>query len=415
MNKLILVGNGFDLAHGLPTSYTDFLNHFWKTLYLNIKNNSVKYIIDVNESYLGFLNHNGVTVNSFDELIINLDNYCKEYGYHFDKDQVIAKTKYNSTPIFKFKNIFFKKINQKKSLQNWVDIENEYYFELKKIAKLQFNHLDETENNKVKKERVVELNQEFNQIKELLLNYLDEEVIKKYSLTEYESKEEYLKMSSLFKHNSKINNNPYNLDEFSFEEDREVIKELNTSEKISSEIESEVYILNFNYTDYTFSYHIDIDDLHLPNTINSIHGDIGSEEFKPIFGFGDEMDEDYKFIENIDDNEYLRFFKSFEYFQNSCYDSLIRFISSKKFQVLVLGHSCGLSDRVMLNTIFESENCSSIKIFYHKKKDGTDNYSDIVKNISRHFKNKPLMRRKIVNKEYSSPLPQTVRFKKIKT
>ena len=77
-----------------------------------------------------------------------------------------------------------------------------------------------------------------------------------------------------------------------------------------------------------------------------------------------------------------------------------------------MGHSCGLSDRVMLNTIFEHENCRSIKIFYHKKKDGTDNYSDIVQNISRHFKEKSLMRRKIVNKSLSIPLPQKVRFNK---
>ncbi|RPD96775.1 hypothetical protein EGM88_10340 [Aureibaculum marinum] len=32
MNKLIIIGNGFDLAHGLPTSYKHFLNHFWKNL-----------------------------------------------------------------------------------------------------------------------------------------------------------------------------------------------------------------------------------------------------------------------------------------------------------------------------------------------------------------------------------------------
>jgi hypothetical protein len=30
MNKLILIGNGFDLAHGLKTSYTDFIDDFWE-------------------------------------------------------------------------------------------------------------------------------------------------------------------------------------------------------------------------------------------------------------------------------------------------------------------------------------------------------------------------------------------------
>lgn len=29
MNRIILIGNGFDLAHGLPTSYTDFIRGYY--------------------------------------------------------------------------------------------------------------------------------------------------------------------------------------------------------------------------------------------------------------------------------------------------------------------------------------------------------------------------------------------------
>ena len=29
MNRIILIGNGFDLAHGLKTSYTDFIGSYW--------------------------------------------------------------------------------------------------------------------------------------------------------------------------------------------------------------------------------------------------------------------------------------------------------------------------------------------------------------------------------------------------
>ena len=137
-----------------------------------------------------------------------------------------------------------------------------------------------------------------------------------------------------------------------------------------------------------------------------------------VFGYGDEMDLDYKLIEDIDDNEYLKFFKSFQYFQNNCYDKLLKYIDSAKFQVYIMGHSCGLSDRIMLNTIFEHKNCRSIKIYYHEEEDPQkdnhsakkDNYLDIVKNISRHFKDKTSMRRKIVNKELSDSLRQDVRF-----
>ena len=30
MNRLVLIGNGFDLAHGLKTSYADFINWYWE-------------------------------------------------------------------------------------------------------------------------------------------------------------------------------------------------------------------------------------------------------------------------------------------------------------------------------------------------------------------------------------------------
>ena len=30
MNRIILIGNGFDLAHGLKTRYEDFIDWFWE-------------------------------------------------------------------------------------------------------------------------------------------------------------------------------------------------------------------------------------------------------------------------------------------------------------------------------------------------------------------------------------------------
>ena len=114
------------------------------------------------------------------------------------------------------------------------------------------------------------------------------------------------------------------------------------------------------------------------------------------------MDDDYKIIENINDNEYLKNFKSFQYLQNSNYSSLLNYIDSDKFQVVIMGHSCGLYDRTLLNTIFEHNNCRSIKVYYHQWEDKEtheikDNYTEINQNISRHFNKKKLMREKIVN------------------
>jgi len=69
-----------------------------------------------------------------------------------------------------------------------------------------------------------------------------------------------------------------------------------------------------------------------------------------------------------------------------------------------MGHSCGNSDRTLLNTLFEHKNCVSIKVFYHQINENDDNYSDVIRNISRNFNDKKMMREKVVNKRYCSPL-----------
>lgn len=118
------------------------------------------------------------------------------------------------------------------------------------------------------------------------------------------------------------------------------------------------------------------------------------------------MDDDYKLIEKKGNNEYLKNIKSFQYLHTSNYRKLLNWIETDKFQVYIFGHSCGLSDRTLLNTIFENDNCRSIKIFYYKNEKGS-NYTDLTHNISRHFNEKSLMRRKIVDKTLCIELPKT--------
>lgn len=176
-------------------------------------------------------------------------------------------------------------------------------------------------------------------------------------------------------------------------------------------VENQLYFLSFNYTPLANKYVSEVDNFD-ENCANYIHGLLNFEKMNPInFGFGDELSENYKEIENLNENEYLKFFKSFQYLQNSNYRNLLQFVDSKKFQVYIMGHSCGLSDRTLLNTIFEHENCRSIKVFYHEEFDDEgnfikDNFTEIIQNISRHFDDKKQMRAKIVNKALSEPLPQ---------
>ena len=108
----------------------------------------------------------------------------------------------------------------------------------------------------------------------------------------------------------------------------------------------------------------------------------------------------------MNDNECLRHIKSIHYLESDNYRRMLEFVESGPFQVVIMGHSCGLSDRTMLNTLFEHENCVSIKPYYYVNERGKDNYLDIVQNISRNFTNPQLMRDRVVNKTFCEPLPQ---------
>ncbi len=125
-----------------------------------------------------------------------------------------------------------------------------------------------------------------------------------------------------------------------------------------------------------------------------------------IFGYGDELDENYKKILNEDDNEFLRNIKSIKYLESNNYRRMLEFIETEPYQIYIMGHSCGNSDRTLLNTLFEHKNCVSIKPYFYQKEDGSDNYLEIVQNICRNFTDMKLMRDRVVNKTYCEPLPQ---------
>ena len=160
----------------------------------------------------------------------------------------------------------------------------------------------------------------------------------------------------------------------------------------------DIMLLNFNYTKTPEQY---IDKQH-NITINYIHGCLDNPQ-SIIFGYGDELDKDYQKLKEQEDQECLRYIKSIKYMESDNYRNMLAFIESAPFQVIIMGHSCGNSDRTLLNTIFEHKNCVSIKPYFHKKKD-EDNYLRLVQSIHRNFTDMKLMRDRVVNKGYCEPL-----------
>jgi hypothetical protein len=281
--------------------------------------------------------------------------------------------KINPWDYFEYKNKFLEKITDDCQSLNWVGIEEEYYAWLKEC----FNGT----------KRIDELNRDFNRIKIALEDYLKEEIndkLKDISCINIAKK--------IF---SEINKND--------------LTEKAKSTDFNSSPDS-ILFLNFNYTS-TDQYYSKIDknrypSIKLPQTDESIyiHGKLGDADNPIIFGYGDEIDENYKLIENLNDNRYLENIKSIKYLETNNYKRLLNFINSDNYQIFIFGHSCGNSDRTLLKTLFEHDNCASIKVFYHKQEDGTDNYSNVVRNISRHFTDKAVMRDKVVNKTFCEQL-----------
>ena len=341
-NKLVIIGNGFDLAHGLKTSYKNFLDWYICKAFQEFcdKKNYSDPLIEIKNKYSVTTTVFNRRPNKLEEVIDLIDSKQNQ----FTQNQYLT-----------YKSKFFQSLVNTFEANNWIDIEREYF----RILKTYFA----IPNPKERKEAVYQLNKEFDNLIEQLSLYIET-----------------------------INKNLPNTPKLKINNSNSNLKDIFNSYHNGSEVK----FLNFNYTDTLYTNY-----LVSKNDIIHIHGRVSDDKNNPIiFGYGDESDPTYQNIEDSGDNIYLEHLKSFGYFKTENYHKLLSFIDSAPFIVFIIGHSCGLSDRVLLNEIFEHPNCKKIEIYYHVRKDESDNFKEITQEISRHFKphNKNLMRRRISKK-----------------
>lgn len=421
MNRIVLIGNGFDLAHGLSTRYEDFISLFWNKFSEQITRcNKLIYYTDLVD--FGYKNISP-------ELRMRSRGLCGDLFYYItpsfssaqDIDNFISKNGYNSVTL-NYKSKLFKNINQNLSINKWVDIENEYY-----------NLLIEFVANK-SHSKAEELNNELNLIQNLLVDYLENiggksivnhEILKliysPFNIRDISVKAQHL-LNEHIEYWISQDKNAWNYKLCNFNLDNtfllnevieykqnctalEIIKDVNECNLEQAQtflLPNNIMLLNFNYTQTP--------ELYLYNKskiteINYIYGKLSNPD-SIIFGYGDELDDKYNEIKKLNNNEYLRHFKSSKYLESNNYRQLLQFIESEPYQIFIMGHSCGNSDRTLLNTLFEHDNCVSIKPYYYQKEDGSDDYLDKIQNISRNFTDIKKMRDRVVNKTYCEPLPQ---------
>lgn len=347
MNDLYLIGNGFDLAHGLETSYHHFLLWYLKDSFQKCNSD-------------GFFEDQLIKVSRDHYVWGNIKDYTSIVEILEDMKRMEFSIKYNHD--------FFKGIVENYRDYKWVDVEYEYYLALIKLYKQIENSADYSRVNLMR--RLIVLNTCFDYIKKELDEYLAT-----------------LKISSK-------------------QENREIESILLEGAGTERNGRGEKLYVYFNYTSTIELYRR---NFFTRNNLIYIHGKLQDSTNPPIFGYGDEMDPYYKKIENLNSNEVLKNIKSFSYFKTDNYQRVIRFVEQGDFTVKVLGHSCGLSDRILLNTIFEHTNCKAIKIYYYEKSSTENDYFEKTQEISRHFRAsmKGEMRKKIVSFENSTPMPQS--------
>lgn len=372
MNRLILIGNGFDLAHSMKTSYKDFILDYLSSSF-EIASNNLEYIDDIitvmnnhKRSYLEKLKNDS---NFCTWSIEDFYNYVKnKRGYNNVTSSIISSDyNYNrsrKTPDYEYtltiKSNFLLKLLEQCKNYNWVDVENEYYQLLCDLS---------TKKDGLKE--IEQLNKEFQNIQDLLHDYLDK------------VEQDYVNENSLYFRkdilSKQLTDNLYNDD---------------------SKPES-VLFLNFNYTVTIKDYFPEIQKITPNSSIINIHGELKNKDNPIIFGYGDEDDvTNFKLIEKYD--ECLKYVKTYWYLRTNNYQKLMDFVSSNDYEVYIMGHSCGLSDKTLLSEIFNNENCRKIKALTYQKRKNEDlninstDYIDKTYQIGRIFKNKGDMRKKLV-------------------
>lgn len=338
-DKIIIIGNGFDLAHGLKTSYKHMFDAFFNSLVKKI-NIPGGYSYDI----LGFQkrirgNRLIYAVKSEDEAkkswICLIENKG-DFGIDVNPTQ---------SESFYLRTLFSNRANK----SNWCDIE-EHYFETIKNFKMSY--------------KIEIANQEFSFLKRMLINHI------KNIESNVEEKD------ILYKSNIKA----------IFREDISNYKQ--------------IHVISFNYTQKLTDALIENlrlarkDSLSVSHPI-FIHGQINSTSNPIIFGYGDDNSEDYNRIQGLKNNEFLKNFKTFQYLTTDRYKRVLGTLEgTNKIDVHVVGHSLGLTDKTLLKTIFHHPNVEKIEISYH---DNDENYFKNLYNASRIFDDNELMRQKVVD------------------
>lgn len=349
MTDLLIVGNGFDLYHGLPTRYTDFLKFisYWSIFWDNYNGEDKAQVCTpfrvklseqneiIEESMRDFASHQGYYKYEHLEFInSHIDNLWIQY---FLKKQL--------------------------SSVNWIDFEGEIYNVLKLVE-----------------EYYSEFIPEMRKRNDAPIKYIPGDMSTVINIFKKNCPEEYIDftqgiISRSDTEKDKLKNNKEMLLSTMKRELDDLIKCLDyylldfvsniKVEQYSEQIKELSYInlLNFNYT-YTYA------SVYGKNSLREhhrIHGDCLEEDM--VLGIPDES-----FPSTLDYIYFQKYFQRIQKRTGNYYKSWItepnareKSLEDVPINVFIMGHSLADSDKGILKEIFMNDFVCKITIFYHSQ------------------------------------------------
>lgn len=389
MAKVLVIGNGFDLYHKLPTRYTDFLlfvNH-WEDFKNRYADASIEVddadMLEISRTEYGALNE-----KSIEDFAKYKRAYCMENIEKFDKACLNKWV------------IYFNEVLEKVNIgKNWIDFEQEimnallyvqgYFDILPKIAgtKQVINNVTPVGMHRVLRIFTDKSPLSFApNIGIILKSDLDDISEKKQELLTF-MKDELDKLNTclniyLLEFVSRIDCNMYS----------EQIKNLD-----------DINLLNFNYT---YTYKKVYGGNKLRNN-HAIHGDI--QENNLVLGIPDEA--------FCDTTEYIYFKKYFQRIQKRTGSFYREWITAPKYstledvppEVYIMGHSLAETDRGVLKDIFNNKYVCKITVFYHSQSAYEDMIINLVKMFGQDFVIENTANNRIVFEELKVPVNGKIR------
>lgn len=356
-NKIFLIGNGFDIAHRFKTKFSDFASYYLEKkivpeLINCIKNRQIKHELFRNEYLSIFVNKYS---NNFDQKPEDILWYLAQEENHQKINKYITENYSLLNSLMK--NSLFSRLYSGRD-KNWFDIENIYFQEL---IPLKNQAIEKPKLFDIKK--VEKLNAEFLEIKNAVKHYLGT-----LEILPNEEIENFFQLHCRGCHSA--------------------------------------YFINFNYTTSVKNYITNSEKF----VVNHIHGSLKEDNI--IFGYGNDQNDHYQEMKECEVEQFLEFFKTFDYLQNSNYDEIYENAIEKyeEYEVYIIGHSLGMTDKTLISEILNNEKCKKIYLFKRSDlKDSTalvrKNYRNLTYAASRIITDEKELRKKIVNFESSSFFP----------